>query len=97
MGQVRYLLDRLSAVEEGDGRTLLDSTLVMVVHPMGYNHKQEEHLHLFAGGDDFIQTGRFDSYPGQWHNKILAGVCRAMGLDDESYGDPDYPGYIELA
>ena len=96
VGQLRYLLDQLAAVEEGDGRTLLDSTLVMFVHPMGYDHKQTEHLHLFAGGDDFIKTGQFDSYPGEPHNKILAGVCRAMGLDDDSYGDPDYSGYIDL-
>jgi hypothetical protein len=96
VGQLRYLLDRLSAVEEADGRTLLDSTLVMFVHPMGYDHKQVEHLFLFAGGDDFIQTGQFDSYPGHTQNEILAGVCRAMGLPNESYGDPDYPGYIDL-
>jgi hypothetical protein len=96
-GQLRYLLDQLSAVDEGNGKTLLDSTLVMFVHPMGYNHKQTNHLFLFAGGDDFIKTGQFDSHPGEPHNKILAGVCRAMGLPDTSYGDPDYGGYIDLS
>jgi hypothetical protein len=96
-GQLRYLLDQLSAVDEGNGKTLLDSTLVMFVHAMGFGHKQFNHLFLFAGGDDFIQTGRFDSYSGEPHNKILAGVCRAMGVDETSYGDPDYSGYIDLA
>lgn len=96
-GQLRYLLDKLSETVESNGKTLLDSTLVMFVHPMGWRHKQDTHLHLFAGGDDFITTGQFDSHPGVPHNRILAGVCRAMGVDVQGYGDPDYDGYIDLA
>jgi hypothetical protein len=95
-GQLAYLLEQLSSVPDGDG-TLLDSTLVMLVHPMGWNHNQTKLMHLFAGGDAFIKTGQFDSYPNEPHNKVLAGVCRAMGMSNmTSYGDPDYSGYIEL-
>ncbi len=95
-GQLAYLLDQLASVPEGSG-TMLDSTLVMLVHVMGFRHKQTELLHLFAGGGNFIKTGQFDSYPGKPHNQVLAGVCRAMGMNDvTSYGDPDYSGYIDL-
>jgi hypothetical protein len=96
MRQLRYLLDQLSAVDDGEGKTLLDSTLVMLVHPMGRGHSHLEHMHLLVGGNDFIKTGVFDSYNEEPHNKLLAGVCRAMGLDITSYGDPDYGGYIDL-
>ena len=94
-GQLRYLLDELDGVPDGNG-TLLDSTLVMMVHTMGWRHKQDQLLHLFAGGDDFIKTGQFDSHAGDPHNKVLAGVCNAMGMNVSNFGDPDYGGVIDL-
>lgn len=96
-GQLRYLMDKLESVDEGNGKTMLDSTLIVYGRPMGNTyHAQTEHLFVLAGGSKFVKGGQFDSIEVP-HNQLLAGICRAMGLSDESFGHPDYPGYIDFA
>ena len=33
--------------------------------------------------------GRFISRPGVPHNNLLLTLCHLMGLDDDTFGDPD--------
>ncbi len=88
--QFAYLLDQLAQVPEGDGR-LLDNTLVLWCKNLGFNHNSREMLFILAGGAGGALTpGRFVSFPGAAHNDLLVSVCNLMGLDDDTFGDPEF-------
>ena len=95
--QFAYLLAQLDAVPEGDG-TLLDNTLVLWTKNIGYNHKWSEMLFMLAGGGAGIlpQQGRYLSFSGQAHNKLLATICNKLGISMTGFGDPDYSGTLAI-
>ena len=75
--------------QEGDG-TLLDNTLVLWGKPIGRNHSGSELLFMLAGGaGGDLQTGRYLEAKDVPHNNLLVSCCQLMGLDDQSFGDPD--------
>lgn len=98
--QFGYLLDRLAATPDpvGEG-SLLDTTLVLWCKEMG-----DSRLHVCtdvpfvlagkAGGR--LSTGRYLRFDGESHTKLLLSVCHAMGLENQSFGNPSY-GAGELA
>ena len=43
---------------------------------------------VLAGG--MVRTGRHLAFPGESHTKLLVTVCRAMGLDNDSFGNPGH-------
>lgn len=87
--QFAYLLQALADVPEGDGR-LLDNTLVLWTKNIGYGHNGRQMLHMLAGGaGGALDTGRFISRPEIAHNDLLVSVCNLMGLDDQTFGDPE--------
>lgn len=87
-----YLLDGLAAVPAGpDGGRLLDDTLVLWCKNLGHHHVGSQMLYILAGGaGGALQTGRFVSFAGRPHNDLLVSVCNLMGMDDTSFGDPDF-------
>jgi hypothetical protein len=96
--QLRYLLDRLTAVRDGSGAPLLDGTAVLWMNEVGKgnNHAHRDLPLLLAGscGGRF-RTGRFVDYmaggaSGQPHNNLLVSLAQAMGLPDTTFGDPRY-------
>jgi Protein of unknown function (DUF1552) len=88
--QFAYLLDQLDAVPEGDG-TLLDNTLVLWGKPIGKNHNGSQMLFMLAGGaGGALQTGRYLEANDVPHNNLLLSCCQLMGLDDTSFGNPDF-------
>jgi hypothetical protein len=87
------LLDRLDAIEEGDG-TLLDNCLVVWGSELGIGntHSFKSTPFVVAGGaSGAIETGRYLEFDeGADHNRLLVSMCRAMGLDDvDTFGDTD--------
>jgi hypothetical protein len=87
------LLDRLAEMPEADGSTALDHTLVLAVNEMseGFFHTQQNMPFFLAGGaGGSLRTGRYLKFADRSHNDLLLNVCHAMGLDDETFGDPDY-------
>jgi hypothetical protein len=92
--QLRYLLDRLASYREGD-RTLLDNTVVLwaIEVGKGNNHAHRDLPFLLAGScGGHFRTGRFVDYlargRSQPHNNLLVSLANAMGLPDQTFGDP---------
>jgi hypothetical protein len=95
--QMRYLLEKLSAVREGD-RSLLDNTVVVWMNEVGKgnNHAHRDLPVLLAGScGGQLRTGRFVDYmaggaSGFPHNNLLVSLAQAMGLKDTTFGDPQH-------
>lgn len=93
--QLRYLLDKLAAVREGE-RTLLDNTVVLWMNEVGKgnNHAHRDLPFLLAGScGGHFRTGRFVDFmaggaSGRPHNDLLVSLANAMGLPDKLFGDP---------
>lgn len=90
--QIAHLVERLAELPEpeGEGR-MLDHTLVLWAKEMGDGRLHECTSVPFvlagqAGGR--LRTGRYLRYDHQAHNALLVSVCRAMGLETETFGEP---------
>lgn len=91
--QFVYLVDKLAATPEADGSgSMLDNTLVVWAKEMGDSraHVCKGVPFVLAGkaGGYLTQTGRYLTYPGESHAGLLVSICQAMGLQNDSFGDP---------
>jgi hypothetical protein len=90
--QVKYLLDALAAIPEGDG-TVLDNTLVVWGNELSRGNSHGNHpvpFVLLGGAGGRIQMGRFLQYDVVQHNRLLVSLCHAMGMEEQqSFGDTD--------
>lgn len=87
-----YLLDRLAAIPDSDGRTVLDNTLVIWGSELGtaWNHDIGNVPFVFAGATDLLRGGHYLSGSTIVHGRVLVSACHAMGLTDvQSYGTLD--------
>lgn len=90
--QFVYLVQRLAETPEADGTgSLLDNSVVLWAKEMG-----DSRLHTCKGvpfvlagkaGGRFT-TGRYLKYSGETHGKLLVSLCHAMGLTNETFGNP---------
>ncbi len=88
--QFAYLLEALDSVDEGDGTSLLDNTVVYWTHTFARGtHSTKEMSYVLAGAKHKLAGGRFHSFPGVPHNNMLVELCNLMGLDDvTTFGEP---------
>jgi hypothetical protein len=90
--QVKYLLDGLSAAQEPDGSSMLDSSLILMGNELGAGntHTYKNIPWVIAGGaSGYLKTGRQLNYQDLPHNNLLVSVCNAMGFSDvTTYGIP---------
>lgn len=90
--KVAYLLGRLDSVPEGDG-TVLDNTLVLWGNELSVG---STHLHrripfvAFGSAGGQLNTGRYVQFPQYPHNRLLVTLLAAMGVQADSFGDPDF-------
>ncbi len=86
--QLATLLMQLDSVNEGNG-TLLDNTLIVCGRELGSTaHRPERVPFLLMGkAGGALRTGRFLSYDGQQHVKLLVSVAQLMGLNTTSIGN----------
>ena len=86
--QIATLLMQLDSVNEGNG-TLLDNTLVVCGRELGSTAHRPERVPflLFGKAGGALRTGRFLSYDGQQHVKLLVSVAQLMGLPTTSIGN----------
>jgi hypothetical protein len=86
--QIATLLTQLDSVNEGNG-TLLDNTLVVCGRELGSTAHRPERVPflLFGKAGGALRTGRFLSYDGQQHVKLLVSVAQLMGLPTTSIGN----------
>ncbi len=91
--EVKYLLDAMAAVPEGDG-TLLDNTIVLWGNELSRGNSHGNHpvpFVAFGGGAGAIQPGRYLTYDRVPHNRLLVALAQAMDVDIQSFGNND-PG-----
>ena len=91
--QFVHFIQRLDATPDplADG-SLLDNTIVLWSKEMG-----DSRLHdcngvpfVLAGGSASpFELGRYLQLGGVPHNKLLTSVCRGLGLQNNSFGDPN--------
>jgi hypothetical protein len=96
--QYAYLLEKLRSIPEGDG-TVLDNTLVVWTKGMGRGHSKDRLLYLVAGGSGFpdLKPGRYIDRDGVPHNNLLVTLANLMGVEIDTFGDPEIcSGAMEL-
>ena len=96
--EVKYLLDAMAAVPEGDG-TLLDNSIVVWGNELSRGNSHGNNpvpFVTFGGGCGALQTGRYLTYDREPHNRLLVALAQAMDVDMQSFGNND-PGSGGLA
>lgn len=93
--QVAYLLDRMKGIEEPNGGTLLDNSMIVYGASLGdgNEHDAQDLPTLVAGrGGGTIKTGRFLEHE---EPTDLAGIhlamLRRMGVNADTFGTADAP------
>ncbi len=90
--QLAYMLGLMDAVDEQAG-TLLDNTVVLWANELarGNAHDRRDMPFVLAGSaGGAFQTGRWLQYSGAYHNDLLVSLCRSMGVDTNTFGNPAY-------
>lgn len=91
--QIGYLVDKLKSVPEGNG-TLFDNTVIVWVNEQskGNNHDRRNlPLVLVGSAGGYFSTGRHVMMPdGSSTNQLYVSLQNAMGIDDDSFGDPKF-------
>ena len=90
-----YFLGRMDSVVEGNGKTMLDNSLVIWLNGMGEgkSHTRNNIPFVLAGlGGGAIKGGRFLTY-NTAHNQLLVSILHMMGFRDQNtFGDPEWSG-----
>jgi hypothetical protein len=90
--QFAYLVQKLADTPEADGQgSLLDNSAVVWAKEMGDSrqHTCKGVPFVLAGGAGGLwKTGRYLTYAGESHGKLMVSLCHAMGLDTATFGNP---------
>lgn len=88
--QFAYLLEAMSAVNEGD-RTLLQNSLVFWTSELDYGqaHSWTDMPYILAGNaGGQIRSGRYLTFPkGTFHNNLLVVFQNLFGITSNTFGD----------
>lgn len=94
--QFRYFVERLAATPDPEnGGSLLDTTLVVWPKEMGDSrfHRNFDVSWVLAGSaEGRFATGSYHRFDDVFHSRMLVTICQAMGIDVETYGDPNAVG-----
>jgi hypothetical protein len=92
--EIAYFLERLDAIVEADGKTLLDHSAVLVGtdNGEGNSHTISNIPFVLAGSAGGVfRTGRFIEYPKDTpHNGLLVAIANAFGSPIKTFGNPAY-------
>ena len=82
------LLDRLDAIEEPGGGSLLDNTVLLYGGGMadGHYHTNEELPLVLLGGTEVFDHGRHVHMDGGPLSELHLAICSAVGVDLPSWG-----------
>ena len=91
--QVGTLLEKMDSVQEGNGKTMLDNSVVVFTDGLGKgnNHTRKNIPWVIAGsGNGYMPTGRFLDMGNKPHNHLLVDILHAMGVTSETFfGHPN--------
>jgi hypothetical protein len=87
--QFAYLLDRLEALPDPQGGTLMDGSIVLWVKEMGDSrtHLCQSVPWVIAGRGVF-QGGRYLKLSGANHSQVIVSICQQFGLTNQTFGNP---------
>ena len=92
--RVASLIDRLAAIPESDGESLLFHSLMVwnTDNSSGAAHTVEDVPFILAGqAGGKLETGRVLSYaPQTKHNRLLLSIARSFGHDIDAFGPREY-------
>lgn len=92
--QFAYLVSRLKALPEpGGSGTMLDHSAVVWTKELGDSrlHVCTDVPFILAGGAGGTWTpGRYLTYAGEPHNKLLVSLAQAMGLTTRTFGNASF-------
>ena len=95
-----YFLERIDdpAYREGNGKTVLDNTLVVLGTEYGWNHQLPNLFHAVAGGHGHFKPGFHDQRANaiDLHNTILQpyGITAAIGRKTGVMSEGDLSGAL---
>lgn len=91
-GRLAYFFNRLASMQEADGSSVLDNTLVLWGNEvaLGYTHAHENMPFLLAGGGWHFVTGRTLTLSSASHSNLLVSVLNAMGVPATTFGLPEF-------
>jgi hypothetical protein len=91
LGELAYLLEKMQAVDEGDGTTMLDNSMVFFSSEIsdGNAHNHNNMPIVLAGSaGGALSSGRHVIYDGQPPvANLFISMLRAMGVDIDAFGD----------
>jgi hypothetical protein len=91
--QLAALVQRLKAIDNGDGTSVMDDTLIVWTHAIGMGNvhsNKDVPAVLIGNAGGAFETGRYLSLGGIPNNHLLVSICQAMGLDRDWVGDKKY-------
>jgi hypothetical protein len=94
MQQFAYLLERMDAIEEAEGRTLLDNSLVFLSSEIedGNSHSHFNMPILLAGtAGGVVQSGRHVVYGDTSVGQLFVSMLNAVGVEANSFGEASGP------
>ncbi len=90
--QFAYLLSKMDAVVEANGKTMLDNSIVLWGRELGgsaSDHGYKDMTFVLAGtANGAIQGGRHLRFDEQPNNNLYLSVARALGVSTDSIGSP---------
>jgi hypothetical protein len=104
--QFAYMLGKLKAIDEGNGKSLLDNMLFFWTNELGEGgkHSYVNVPMVLAGScQGQLPTGRFLDYlggrmagygNGMAHNKLFVTFLKMFGINENTFGLPDFAGTV---
>ncbi|MBL4683545.1 MAG: DUF1552 domain-containing protein [Nannocystaceae bacterium] len=87
-----YLAVRLDGIEDPEGGTMLDNTIILwgTEIAQGNNHSWSDMpFVMVGGGGGTVRTERYHQFNGESHCQLLVSCCNAMGLNIDEFGGFD--------
>jgi hypothetical protein len=98
MQNLAYFLQRLDALEDGAGTSLLDNTTVVIGTEYGKNHDSNATFHAIAGGGGRFKSGFFTQTANaiDVYNLVLQahGLPKTVGTKTNVQSEGDLSGAL---
>jgi hypothetical protein len=95
--QVSALCDLLKTVDDGNGKTAYDNTIILWTNELGnpVDHLPYNVPFVLAGGGGSYAKGRYLSYGAgntNAHNPLLVSMANQFGMNVQTFGDTSFTG-----
>jgi hypothetical protein len=91
--QLSYFGQQLAAIEESDGSSVLDNTILLSAKDIseGVTHGYRDVPGVILGGKGLLKPGHFNLQNQKTSGDLFATIAQALGYSDvTSFGDPNY-------